>query len=407
MRQLLAIAALAALPAFPLLAEDQPAPGIALPAIHVTPVTMQDLTQRLIVTGLIAAVEEVQVQPLIEGQPIEELRADIGDYVETGAVLAVLSSSSLDLQRAQSLAGLAQAKAAIAQSEAQQIEARAARDEAKRVSERTARLEAQGTATSAASDSASAALQAAEARVDLAHETLAAAQAQADLAAAQLANVDLMLTRTEVTAPYGGRITARNATIGAVASAQGMPMFVLEKDGALELRADVPEAALPALRAGQAVHLRAAGLADMPGGTMRLIEPAIDTTTRQGRARISLPPEPSLRTGMFAEATITLAQDHLPAVPLSAISSKEGGEMLLRIRGGIVEEIPVVVMIRDQGFAGLAAGDLQPGDLVVTRAGAFIRPGEKVNPVTGASPAAAPAPKNPAPREPASPTPAQ
>lgn len=396
MRQLFAIAALAALPAFPLLAEDQPGPGIALPAIHVTPVTMQDLTQRLIITGLIAAVEEVQVQPLIEGQPIEELRADIGDYVETGAVLAVLSSSSLDLQRAQSLAGLAQAKAAIAQSEAQQIEARAARDEAKRVSERTARLEAQGTATSAASDSASAALQAAEARVDLAHETLAAAKAQADLAAAQLANVDLMLTRTEVKAPYGGRITARNATIGAVASAQGVPMFVLEKDGALELRADVPEAALPALRPGQPARLRAAGLSGPLDGTMRLIEPAIDTTTRQGRARISLPSEPSLRAGMFAEATITLAQDHLAAVPLSAISSKEGGEMLLRVRDGIVEEIPVVVMIRDQGLAGLAAGDLRPGDLVITRAGAFIRPGEKVNPVTEASLAADPAPKDPA-----------
>ncbi|WP_112309699.1 efflux RND transporter periplasmic adaptor subunit [Pseudogemmobacter bohemicus] len=387
MRQLLTIAALAALPAWPLMAEEgapttATATEIALPAIRVTRVSELDMTQRLIVTGLIAAVEEVQVQPLIEGQPIEELRADIGDYVGTGTVLAVLSSSTLELQRSQSLAGLAQARAAVAQAEAQQIEAGAARDEAKRVAGRTARLKDQGSASEAALDSTTAALQAAEARVDLAREALAAAHAQADLAAAQLANVDLMLTRTEVRAPYAGRITARNATIGAVASAQGLPMFVLEKEGALELRADVPETAISALQPGQPASLRAAGIPDALSGSLRLIEPAIDATTRQGRARISLPERSDLKAGMFAEATITLAEARLPAVPLSAIGTKDGLGQVLLVRDGLVEEVPVIVTIRDNGMAGIAEGALKPGDLVITRAGAFIRPGEKINPVT-------------------------
>ena len=403
MRRIILLAALTTLPLAPLAAEEAAVPtgaaaaaagetaaspaAPAAAAIRVVAVTERDLTERVIVTGLIAAVEEVQVQPLIEGQPIEALRADIGDYVETGAVLAVLSSSTLELQKSQSLAGLAQAKAAIAQAQAQQIEAGAARDEAKRVAARTARLKDQGSATGAASDSANAALLAAQARVDLARETLAAARAQADLAEAQLANVELMLTRTEVRAPYAGRITARNATIGAVASAQGAPMFVLEKEGALELRADVPEASIAALRPGQRAALRAAGLVagDIAEGRLRLIEPAIDPTTRQGRARITLPANPDLKAGMFAEATIILREARLLAVPLSALGSADGRETVLRVEDGIVGEVPVMVVLRDGGLAGIAAAEgpegLQAGDLIIAKAGAFVRPGDRITPI--------------------------
>ena len=98
-----------ALPAPALRAEEAAAAPVAeaLPAISVVDVRARLMTDRVIASGLVAAVEEVQVAPLIEGQPLEELRADIGDMVTEGQVLAVLSRSTLELQRAEAVAALA------------------------------------------------------------------------------------------------------------------------------------------------------------------------------------------------------------------------------------------------------------------------------------------------------------
>lgn len=115
-----------------------------LPAISVIAATVRPMTDRVIASGLIGAIEEVQVQPLIEGQPIQTLLADVGDRVEKGQVLATLSKTTLELQKSQSLASLAASKATIAQAEAQLIEAESSAAEAARVAERTNKLRVQG-----------------------------------------------------------------------------------------------------------------------------------------------------------------------------------------------------------------------------------------------------------------------
>lgn len=357
---------------------DPPAQSpIALPAIAVSTLGLRLMTERVIATGLITPVEEIQVQPLIEGQPIEALKADVGDLVAGGAVLAVLSKTSLELQRAQNFASLAAARATIAQSEAQLIEAGAAAGEAKTAAERAKRLRDQGAVSEAAWDSARANATATAARVSVASQALEAARAQLALAEAQLANVELMLTRTEVKTPYGGRITARNATIGAIASAAGAPMFVLERDGALELRADLAESDLIRLAPGQKVMLHATGLASPVAGKVRLVEPVIDAVTRLGRARIELPPHEDLRAGMFAEAEIIISEGESLALPLSAL----GNGTVLRVENGLVTAVPVQTGARDGSFIVVTEG-LAPGDQVVSRAGSFLRDGDQINPVT-------------------------
>ena len=92
-------------------AETAPAAApVTLPAITVFAVKPMTLSDRIIASGLIAAVEEVQVVPLIEGQPLDNLLADVGDRVEAGQVLAKLSNSTLELQKTEALAALASAR---------------------------------------------------------------------------------------------------------------------------------------------------------------------------------------------------------------------------------------------------------------------------------------------------------
>lgn len=352
-----------------------------LPAITVTDVTARLLRDRVIASGMIGPVEEVQVAPLIEGQPVEQLLVDVGDVVTEGQVLAVLSKQTLELQRSQAVASLAAAKATIAQAEAQLVEAEASAGEAQRVAERTAKLREQGSASQAAADTANANAVSATARVSVARQSLEAARAQVDLGEAQLENVDLQLARTEVKAPVAGKVVTRNALLGGIATAAGQAMFVIVRDGALELRADLAEADILRLAEGQKAELRTVGAAAGLSGTVRLVEPTIDTTTRLGRARIAVDEPEKLRSGMFAEAEILVAERETLSVPVTAVGSDATGATVMRVTDGVVERVVVKTGIRDGGYIEVLEG-LAAGDLVVAKAGAFVRPGDRVNPVS-------------------------
>lgn len=362
-------------------AENIPEAAPVLPAITVSRVELAQLSDRIIASGLIAAVEEVQVAPLVEGQPLDQLLVDVGDMVTEDQVLAVLSRTTLELQKSETAASLAAAKSSIAQAEAQLVEAQTARDEAQRVADRTARLREQGTAPQAQADTARAAALSADARVMVATQGLESARAQLALAEARLENVALMLSRTEVKAPVAGKIVARNARIGAIATAAGQPMFVITRDAALELRADVAETDLLRLAPGQTAQLRAVGMDGVLEGTLRLVEPSIDPVTRLGRARITVDSSnASLRTGMFVEAEILAARTEALAVPVTAIGSSTEGATVMRVTDGVVERVAVKTGIRDGGLVEITEG-LNQGNLVVTKAGAFVRPGDRINPV--------------------------
>lgn len=379
---LLIAAAPAARAESPVAEPEATPPG--LPAITVTTVETRLLRDRVVVSGLVGPVERVQVQPLIEGQPIETLLADVGDTVEAGQVLAVLSKSTLDLQKSQVEASLAAARAQVAQAEAQLVEAQAAADEAKRVNDRTQALRDRGNASQAAADQASAAAISATARVLVATQSAEAARAQVALAEAQIANVALQLERTEVKAPVAGEIVERNALVGAVASAAGQPMFVLVKDAALELNADVAEGDLMRLAAGQTATLRSVGSDAAIAGRVRLVEPAIDAATRLGRARIWIEPGSPVVQGMFLDAEVLVAEREAVAVPVTAISSSPEGTVIMRVRDGTAERVVVKTGIRDGGWVEVTEG-LSAGETVVLKAGAFVRDGDRINPIPAAT----------------------
>ncbi|MBL4927570.1 efflux RND transporter periplasmic adaptor subunit [Fuscibacter oryzae] len=351
-----------------------------LPAITVSTVSTRELTDIVLASGLISAVEEVQVAPLIEGQQIEAVLVDVGDKVTAGQVLARLSPSSLELQQSQLEAQVASAKAQVAQAEASLVEAQSTADEANRVNERAKALRAQGTASQAAADQAAAAATSANAGVLVARQQLESAKANQTLAEAQRSNIELQLARAEVKAPVSGEITARNAKIGAIASAAGDPMFTIIRDGALELRADVAERDVMRLQPGQTATLTLSGSAEGLVGTVRLVEPVIDPLSRLGRARIGLPVGSAVRSGMFAEASIVIARRSVVAVPVTAVGSAEGETTVMRVRDGAVDRVKITTGIRDAGWVEVLTG-LASGDTIVTKAGAFVRPGDRINPI--------------------------
>lgn len=360
--------------------KETPAVEAALPAISVSEVVFVALHDRIIVSGLAAAVEEVQVQPLVDGQPIDELLANVGDRVEAGQVLARLSGSTLELQMREIEAQRAAALAVVAQAQAGLAEAVFGADEADRVAARSAQLAEQGTVPRAQAEEVAAAAAAARARTRAAEQTIVSARAQGELLEAQIATLELQLARTEVRAPVAGLVVSRNAQVGAVASATGASMFTIVRDGAMEMRAEVPEGDLLRLVAGQTVTLASIGSAEPLTGRVHLVEPKIDLQTRLGRARIAIDDPSRVVDGMFLTAEILAAEGDVLAVPVTAVSARADGAFVMRVREGTVERIPVATGIRDGRMIGVAAG-LAAGDLVVTKAAAFVRDGDRINPI--------------------------
>lgn len=350
----------------------------AFPAITVSIVERQPLVDRIHASGLIAPVERVLVQPQIEGQAIEAVLVEVGDRVVAGQVLARLSGSALELQKGQLEASRASAEAGVAQAAAQLAEAEALRDQALLDRDRALQLVSQGVATEAAADNARSAAASADARVGAANQALNASRAQVRVAEAQIAELDLQVQRTDVTAAVAGEVSDRNAEVGAIASMGAAPLFTLIRDGALELRADVAEQDILRLAPGQTARLTVVGLAEPLSGTVRLVEPTVDATTRLGRVRITIGDPGRVRAGMFADAEILATRRETLAVPASAVGSD--GATAMRVEGGVVDAVEVETGIRDGGLVEILAG-LAEGDTVVSKAGAFVRDGDRINPV--------------------------
>lgn len=330
---------------------------IVLPAISVTTVAARRIEDHVLGSGLITAVQMVMVPPLIEGQPIEALLADVGDRVKEGQVLATLSTATLTLQQSQLQATLASAKASLA--------------EAQRTADRTATLLAQGTASNASNDTAQA--------------TLTSAKAQVASVQAQLDTVALQISRAKVVAPVSGVITARNAQVGAMATAAGQPLFEIMRDGALELRIDLAEADLPRVKPGQTATVSLASGEAPLTGTITLVEPTIDVTTRLGRARLTLDAPDRVRAGMYAEADILITGHDALVVPVTSVNAEGATSHVMLVSDGVVHLREVTTGIRQAGWVEILSG-LAAGDQIVARAGAFVSDGDKINPI--AAPAA-------------------
>jgi HlyD family secretion protein len=383
---ILAASVFAAQPAIVLSAEEPAAATTAkpadanLPAIRVTEVGEHQLVDRIIVTGTVQAVEEVYVQPQVEGLRIEDLKADIGDTVKAGDVLATLATDSLILQKSQLLANRAKVQAVTAQLQAQVLEAEANEAEAIRQAERAERLVKSKAFAVGQAEQLRATATASTARVNSAKQSIVANDADLKVIDAQIDDVDLRLARTDVKTTIGGVISARNAKIGAIAAGAGNPLFTIIRDNAIELNADVSEGDLLKLKPGQVVYMNVAGTSTRVEGKVRTIEPVINATTRLGTVKISIDNPDIARIGMYASAEVIVSDRKVLALPLTAVMAEDGSMVVRRVVDGVVTMTKVTTGVQDGDFVEISEG-LTLKDIVVEKAGAYVRDGDKVAPV--------------------------
>lgn len=349
------------------------------PAISVMKVTARDFTETVLATGSLVPREEILVSPEIEGLRVMTLNVDEGSRVKKGDVLATLVREQLDAQMAQNDASLARATAAIAQAKSQIVQSEASVAETAAALERAKPLRKSGYLADSVFDQRESAAKTAAARLVAARDGLALAEAEKTQIEAQRRELEWRLGNTKVTAPADGVISRRTARIGALASANAEPLFRIIENGEVELDAEIVETDLTRIREGQKVRVTVPGSGEAEG-VVRLVSPEVDRATRLGRVRIFLGEQPRFHIGAFARGVVETAKSHGPAVPSSAIITTSDSVTVQIVHGNKVETKAVKT--------GLVAGDMTEitegvaaGDVVVTRAGPFLRDGDTVRPI--------------------------
>ena len=347
-------------------AAAQPSP--ATPALTVTtarPATAR-LPLRLAANGNVAAWQEAVIGSESNGLRLREVRVNVGDVVKKGQVLAVFDADVVNADLAQARAGLQEAEANAAAAKSDAGRARALQSSG-------AMSEQQVTQTIAA-------------------ERIAVARVAA--ARAALSQQQLRLNHAQVVAPDSGIVSARSATVGAVAGV-GTELFRMIRQGRLEWRAEVTAAELPRMRPGLKARVKAASGAAVTG-TVRTVAPTVDPSNRVALVYVDLPPslspEAPLKAGMFAGGEFALGESSALTVPQQAIAVRDGFAYVFRLNpDGRVGQLKVTTGRRLGDRVEVVAG--LPADALVVVSGAgFLNDGDLVRNVPAPHEAKAAAP---------------
>jgi cobalt-zinc-cadmium efflux system membrane fusion protein len=180
-----------------------------------------------------------------------------------------------------------------------------------------------------------------------------------------------------VPSPIDGRITARNAAPGLFVQPGNTPaLYTVANIDTMWMLANVAETDSPALRVGQAVHVR---LDAFPGrvfdGKVTTIGATVDPNTRRVLVRSEVAdPRHELRSGMFGNFVIQVAAPmRSPGVPVDGVVREGDGTMTAWVTADRRKFIRRTVKIGAQrdGFWQILDG-ISAGELVATEGALFL-----------------------------------
>jgi RND family efflux transporter MFP subunit len=243
--------------------------------VRTATVVARDLADDLVLTGTLRPRAQVQIVAEVQARLLRVLK-DEGARAEKGETLAVLDETDYRL-------ALDRAKAALAMAEANRAHALAEK-------ERADNLLKTGGITDKDHLSAQVGLQVAEA-------SLAQVRAEVAIAGQQYA-------RTQVKAPFSGRVAKRFADPGTMLSG-GAPLFTFVDDSVLEFRASVPSADYGKVRVGAAVDVAVDALpAAKIQGKVARVSPLVEERSRSFEVVVEVPGREGLPGGVFARAAV-------------------------------------------------------------------------------------------------------
>ncbi|CAN5770018.1 efflux RND transporter periplasmic adaptor subunit [soil metagenome] len=313
---------------------DGPGRGGPLAAIAI-PVAEGRTNGRIEAIGDGRAVRSVAVTPLVSGRLVEIAVAS-GDWIEAGSVLAVLDEAAEAIQLSRAELALRDAEATL---------------------ERVERLRGTGSATE---------VQLGEARLAL------------DRAGLEVEDAELALERRRIRAPIGG-------AVGILPVEPGMQVSTSTEIATIDDRSRilvdfrVPERFVGAIAIGDSVAATALARPDLAlDGRIAALDNRVDAETRTLRVQAAIENEDDhLRAGMAFRMAMSFEGERHPSVDPLAIQWSSEGAYVWAVREGRAERVAVRIVQRGTDQV-LVAGEVRPGEAVVTEGMQRMRPGAEV-----------------------------
>lgn len=184
----------------------------------------------------------------------------------------------------------------------------------------------------------------------------------------------------QVQATVAGLVSASTAVVGTLASARGEALFSIISRSEFDFIGQVPTRDLPKLKVDQTAKIKVIGIGELDA-KVRRVASSVEPNSQLGQVVIALNSPRRLMTNSYARASIKTGESCGVALPLTAILYSSGGTVVQVVRRHRIETRRVEVGLLSGGRVEIREG-LNEGDIVVARAGALLREGDPVRPVT-------------------------
>jgi len=346
-------------------------------AIRMAAAEVRKVEKSISVTGSLLPDETVSVSAEVPGR-VAAIRADFGQRVKKGDVLAEIDTQELALQCERSKASLAQALARAGLRPGQEDatpettpsirQAAAQFEDARSKYENAAKLVKSGDIAQERFNEIDKALQARQAALEATRDELRVLLASIQALRAEVRLSEKRLNDAVVRAPFDGAVTARLISPGQYTK-ENTPILTLVKTSPLRLRADIPESIAMDVRVGTTLSFTTDAA---PGvsfhAVVREMNPSLDARSRSlaAEARL-LENDARLKPGMFVQVRLVTARDaSVVAVPKEAIYAVAGLTKIFVIRDGKAVEIRLSPGQEVDGWVEAPGGVVRAGELVAT-----------------------------------------
>ncbi|HUJ72092.1 MAG TPA: efflux RND transporter periplasmic adaptor subunit [Verrucomicrobiae bacterium] len=331
----------------------------AEPTVAVAKVDREDLYRQVTIPAEFRPYEEVELHAKISGY-VRDMKVDFGDRVKAGQLLVTLEVPELSDE-------LHNAMAAVQKAEADYADAHLMYTRLVGVNQQQPNLVAQQDLDSAeAKDRATAA---------------AIAATKADVEKFQT-----MLAYTQITAPFDGVITRRDADPGALIEAgtavdtQAKSLLRISDNYRLRLDFPVSVEYVKDIHLGDKVDVRVESLGGKSfTGTISRFTERVNDATRTMMTEIEvLNPSLEIVPGMYATVALKVEErQQALAIPIQTSASGGNTKVLLVNANHEIEERPVTLGLETPSRYEVVSG-LREGDLVMMGNPAQLKPGQKV-----------------------------
>jgi len=194
----------------------------------------------------------------------------------------------------------------------------------------------------------------------------------------EVALIKAQIDKTEIRAPFDGRIGLRYVSDGSYIS-PSTRIASLQNINPVKIDFSIPERYFSRVETGDEISFTVQGTDREFTGRIYAIEPRIDSQTRTLQIRAESPNEDGLLVpGAFADLELILETiDDALMIPTIALIPELQGQKVFLYRNGTVGEQSVSTGIRTEERVQITSG-LQPGDTVLTTGLLQVRTGMPV-----------------------------